>query len=540
MSGNFFSLVQDHARKRPEAAAIIHALGAGKSVTTSYGELAAMAGEFAAYFSRRVREGAIVPLMLGKSSHCVAAMVGALGAGRAFACLNRKLRGPQVKSVLGQIRPELVLCDLPGLMAIEPGDSARWCIVREGQVLPQQQQIIERMREGSAVEFWPVERKGEAVELPQAGDDPSRVGCCLFTSGSTGTPKGVVVSAKDLLERAWAEVECFGLSERDTLLNILPFSFDVGLNQLLSALAVGCSVVLLDSFLPADILRVAMQERVSGISAVPAIWADMMGAGMKFETKNAHGWLRYITVSGGDLTLDQLKGLGSMAPTVDVFKTYGQTETFRSTVLRPDEFMSKRQSVGRPFGGARVYVVREDQTRCAAGEEGEIVHTGLGTMMGYLDGADAQNKLRPNPFRGADDPAAWAVFTGDLGHVDEDGFLFLSGRRDAMLKISGNRVYPAEIAGQLLALEGVRDAQVVGVKGEDGQVRLVAFVAAPAEMDVTVTRRLLAGRVPSYMVPQQIVCLPALPRTASGKADVPALVERAKELLSGDSNAIHA
>ena len=81
-------------------------------------------------------------------------------------------------------------------------------------------------------------------------------------------------------------------------------------------------------------------------------------------------------------------------------------------------------------------------------EEGEVVHTGLGTMDGYLDG-DNHEKLRPNPFRGPRDSNALAVFTGDYGYLDHDGYLFLRGRRDAMVKIAGNRVYPREIVEQL-------------------------------------------------------------------------------------------
>src|SRR5207244_10114403 len=108
----------------------------------------------------------------------------------------------------------------------------------------------------------------------------------------------------------------------------------------------------------------------------------------------------YITVSGGDMPAAQLAKLPHMAPNVGIIKTYGQTEAFRATYLRPDEFADRPRSVGRPFPGTRVYVVRADNSVCHSNEEGEIVHTGLGLMLGYLDGQDSQAKLRSNPFRG--------------------------------------------------------------------------------------------------------------------------------------------
>jgi acyl-coenzyme A synthetase/AMP-(fatty) acid ligase len=546
MSGNLFAQLQEQALRRPDAPAIVHSRGAGKSDATSFAQLAALARTFAAAFHRDAASAAIVPLFLGKSAQCVAAMIGAIGAGKAFACLNKKLRAPQLEAILKAIGPTCAMVDVSGILALEegltPGSAiadAHWTILRDGQLLPRHQRVIERMKVGSGASFWPPEGAEADDALPSLIDDESRPGCCLFTSGSTGVPKGVLISESDLRARAAAEIEWFGIRPEDVLLSILPFSFDVGLNQLLTALTAGCTLVLLDSWLPADILRVSAEHRITGISAVPAIWLDMLNGRMKFQTDSAHSALRYITLSGGDMNADQLQSLPRIAPGVGIHKTYGQTEAFRATALRPEEFPARPLSVGRAFHGVRIRVIREDQTICAPGEEGEIIHTGLGTMLGYLDGADPQDKLRPNPFQ-PDDPATMAIFTGDLGHMDEAGYLFLHGRRDAMLKISGNRVYPREVANHILALPGVLDAEVVGVKSPDGQTRLIAFVVAWEAMDGPGLRRALVARLPSYMLPEQVVPLAAIPRTASGKPDRPALTDRALRLIFGDYHGAHA
>jgi acyl-CoA synthetase (AMP-forming)/AMP-acid ligase II len=268
------------------------------------------------------------------------------------------------------------------------------------------------------------------------------------------------------------------------------------------------------------VLKATAAFGVTGISAVPAVWLDMIRGRVSFDTSAAHRRLRYITLSGGDLPDSQLQEIPRLAPGVQIFKTYGQTETFRSTALLPHEFESRRTSVGRPFAGARVYVVRPNGTSCDPMEEGEIIHAGLGVMLGYLDGQDPQRKLRANPFQDTSG-ASHAVFTGDRGYFDSDGYLFLRGRSDAMVKIAGNRVYPEEVAIQLVEA-GALEAQVLPVTASDGQIRLIAFVVAGKDPMLDLPRRL-----PAYMMPWKIHNIAAIPRTANGKPDRPRLLELA-------------
>jgi acyl-CoA synthetase (AMP-forming)/AMP-acid ligase II len=345
----------------------------------------------------------------------------------------------------------------------------------------------------------------------------------------------VLISKTDLLNRARAEVDWFGLRPDDVLLNILPFSFDVGLNQLFSAMISGCSLAILDSWLPPDILRAAASYKVSGISAVPAIWQDMLAAGMKFDTNLAHQSLRYITVSGGDMPPSQLELLPQMAGSAGIFKTYGQSEAFRATSLRPEEFAAQKRSVGKPFTGVRVYVVREDNSLCAPLEQGQIIHSGLGLMQGYADSRDPENKLRPNPFFGPSDPSRMCIYTGDAGYFDEAGYLYVTGRRDGMLKIAGNRVYPQEIVEQLLKIENVSQAEVIATNSAQGTTHLVGIVVANngATLQPMQLKRSAARLLPSFMAPQDFIVLREMPRTASGKIDRLALMEVVKGNQNG-------
>jgi acyl-CoA synthetase (AMP-forming)/AMP-acid ligase II len=536
-----FEQVQRHARERPHHVAVWNRLPGGQYEATSYSELAEAARRFAHAFADGLGEARFIPLCLARSAGCIAAMLGAIGAGKAFICLNPKLRLRQISDILGATGAPIVLVDAAGLMTLRgelteaPAVTrVRWWLLRGPEFGAIHGKIAARLGEVAVVERWEADVTEPDLPAPLAPpDDPLRVGCCLFTSGSTGKPKGVLIGERDLTARAWAEAQWYQLRETDVLLNVLPFSFDVGLNQVVSAVCAGCSLVLLHSWLPADILDAAAERQVTGISAVPSVWSDVLKADLRFDTRKRHASLRYITISGGDLSREKLDRLPAMLDGVGVIKTYGQSETFRSAALLPPEFSRKRQSVGRAFAGVRVYVVRADGTPAGPHEVGEIVHTGMGVMLGYLDGDDPQHKLRPNPFYGPDDEAALAVFTGDHGYLDEDGYLYLVGRRDEMLKVSGNRLYPREVSDQLAAVEGVAEAEVVGVKRDDDETHLVAFVVqGPSRaLEPMVIRRELALRVPSFMLPAHVVILPAMPRTANGKPDRQALAARAAALL---------
>jgi acyl-coenzyme A synthetase/AMP-(fatty) acid ligase len=365
------------------------------------------------------------------------------------------------------------------------------------------------------------------------------VAACLFTSGSTGVPKGVLVGRDDLDARAQAEAEWFGVSEDDILLGLLPLSFDVGLNQLCTALVTGAQIVFLDSLMPGDLLDTTRDLGITGISAVPMIWRQMLRLGGRFDVARDHSSLRYVTISGGDLAPSELARMEELAGGAGVFKTYGQTETFRSASLRPEEFRDRPQSVGRAFPGARFGVVRPDGTACAPAEEGEVAHAGLGVSLGYLDGEKRHRSGQPTCFSlsidgggpTGENGSTPAVLTGDRAVVDDAGYLFLRGRTDAMQKIGGTRIYPREIAERILASPLVADVEVVPAGERDGEPRLAAFLVAadgarptPAE-----TRRAMAAVLPRFLIPASCIWLDRIPRTMNGKTDLKSLEEMAAD-----------
>lgn len=538
-----FDKLQEHGREQGSRVAVWQRQLMGTYVPTTFGELASEAQRFANAFSAELPRGQIVPMLLAKTSGCIAAMIGALGAGRAFSCLFQKLRPPQIEHILEVTQAPVALVDGPGLQALKDGilpnsviAKTRWWLLRGPDFGPLHDRLAQQLKATAPVEEWPTH--AAPAQTAPAAIDAKTVGCCLFTSGSTGTPKGVLIGQADLLARAEAEVLWFGLRREDILLNILPFSFDVGLNQLLTFVNVGCELVLCDSWFPKDIMKTVEVRKVTGISAVPSIWLDFMTKGQRFDRHGPHSTLRYITVSGGDMSRAHLDQLPVISDQAQIFKTYGQTEAFRASSLKPHEFAARPTSVGRPFQGVQIYIVREDGSRAAPNEPGEVVHTGLGVMLGYLGGRDQQSKLRTNPFHGSEDPNELAIFTGDQGYLDDKGYLFLSGRRDDMVKITGNRVYPLEVRDQMLTIDGIGVAEVVPFKMDD-ETKLAGCVILKtgSKLDARAIQAEMARRVPSYMVPEVILIKTEFPKTASLKPDRPLLAAEARQLLQSSKPA---
>lgn len=521
---SFFRAFLERARHAPSLPAVIHS-SASPGVTT-YGELLALAEGYAVSLTTLTPRRTLVPVFAGKSADSIALSLGCLAAGRPFAWLNKRLRAPQIDEIVRATNTEFVVTDAPGLTALGPTirtnpglAKLRWLGLadrtRAGRA-DSLMRVMERLTQAvNARTISPI-RDDHRVSLD--GVDADALGCCLFTSGSTGRQKGVLVAEGDLSARAESEADWYGLGPGDRLLSILPFSFDVGLNQLMSALIAGACLVIEESWLPKDLVDTIAEQNVSGISGVPAVWRDLLASGLCLDRDGPHRSLRYLTISGGSLSVAEQGCLQDSVQGLAIFKTYGQTETFRSASLRPEELAERPGSVGRAYVGTRLLVLDDAAKACVPGQVGEVVHAGLGTMIGYLGELSSKEKVRTLP---ADLGGGRAVFTGDYGYLDDEGYLFLKGRRDAMVKIAGHRVYPEEVADQLRVLDGLREAEVIALPEDAADPQLVAFAVSS---DGTVStaaavRRAAAQRLPAHMLPSDVVFLSKMPRLPNGKVD---------------------
>ncbi|MFG1609479.1 class I adenylate-forming enzyme family protein [Actinoplanes sp. NPDC049265] len=505
-------------------AAVIHSRGGDKVETLTYGGLATMA----AGISRTLAEdgvgpGSLVGIGLERSTTMVAALVGVLLRSASFFTVSPKLKPSRLTAI--QAVTDATAMVLDSVSVVRLGHSGIETLAGKMIYLVDDGSPLARHAYTLVESHTKVRRLTMSVVPagPFALDDvPAPTDSCmvLLTSGSTGSIKSVRVPVDDLYARATAETEAYGITAADRVLNLLPFSFDVGCNQLFSTLTAGASLVISHAWSAADVCGAVRKFRVSGLSAVPTIWSAILAYDPD-DAGSALRGLRYGAVSGGAMARPQIEGLQRLAPRLSIYKTYGQTETFRSSMLRPDQVSAKADSVGRPVPGVEVHVQKEDGTRARAGEVGEILHAGAGIMLGYAGDAAATRARRvPNPFG-----AGLVVRTGDLGFLDDDGFLHIRGRIDRMIKTRGSRMYPQEVEAVATRYPGVVDAVAFGVTGAGAEVSVGLAVTTNQGVEPVGLNQFLRKHLATFMIPQRIWLLSDLPRTLSGKIDVPATEE---------------
>lgn len=348
----------------------------------------------------------------------------------------------------------------------------------------------------------------------------------LYTSGSTGRPKGVVVSHRNLVVGARIVANYLHNEPEDRILAALPLSFDYGLSQVTTAFSVGACAVLTNFALPAALMQELAAERITGLAGVPTMWAHLSALEWPAAVTAS---LRYITNSGGALTRATLQRLQAQLPSTEIFSMYGLTEAFRSTYLDPAHLQRNPGSIGRPLADQEVFVVRADGSRCDPGEVGEIVHRGSLVTLGYWNNPQATRE-RFRALRSEANGVAReevAVFSGDLGRADEEGFLYFVARNDQLLKSSGYRISPTELEEVVSEVPPVLECAALGLPDETlGQriVMAVVFREGQALAGAEAVRQHCRMHLPPYMVPSEVVPCEQLPRSANGKVDRAALL----------------
>jgi len=513
--------------KYPTQTAVLHCRSKGKYSKISFAELDRRSDVIAGYLTDQgIESGNFVGVYMSRSIDHVTSILGNMKAGAAFYSLNPRTTQEQVIYTARLSRAPVVLIDDSALLNLQDiynhkENSFNLTHYSSDVTSLFHEQIIARINEK-----FPLSRLPQ-VFLPKDNIPireaivPRDVALALFTSGSTGTPKGVLISHQDLYNRTLTECEYYGITRSDVLLNLLPFSFDVGTNQLFTALVTGAQLTILNSWMPADIVSTVKQHQITGISGVPAIWASFLNLSDSKESLEAIKSVRYITISGGDLAPEQLKRLGMLLQGTQIFKTYGQSETFRSGILLPSEYHLKMLSVGRPVKGTKISILNSKGKLAAPNEMGEIIHYGDGMMLGYIgDARGTARKIRTNPHQNKRSPYIQkAVFTGDIGKIDEDGYLYVQGRKDKMIKSSGYRIYPKEISDQILRHTSIQDAVVFGIPDKNIGKAIYAEVQLKENQELTVSelKTFLSDKLPPYMIPSKIFFVNSFPRTPSGK-----------------------
>jgi acyl-CoA synthetase (AMP-forming)/AMP-acid ligase II len=307
----------------------------------------------------------------------------------------------------------------------------------------------------------------------------------LYTSGSTGLPKGVMLSHANIVAGASIVSDYLGITKADRILAVLPFSFDAGLNQLTTAIQRGSTCVLTTFLFAREIVATLAKERITGLAGVPSLWSLLAQPSSMLHARRLPD-LRYVTNTGGALSLTTLARLRELLPGTRIFLMYGLTEAFRSTYLPPDELDRRPTSMGKAIPNTEILVVDETGRPCGPGEIGELVHRGPTVSLGYWGHQELTDRvLRPHPLAPAGlGPAEKVCYSGDLVKTDEEGFLYFVGRRGSCGPVRiAVRVNPsADVGGGGLRMGG--GPAPFGIDEEQLEATLDALVAEPSVVGV--------------------------------------------------------
>ncbi len=390
-----------------------------------------------------VPPGAQVAVRLPDPLSYATALVSILGAGRVVIPLDPGAPAAELSRVLAAARPEAAVSDSdgglpPGLAVVRPPDRSF------GPNGPGPSPATER------------------AVIP--GGTSRACGIFLSTSGTTGAPKGILLREDQLCHVAAGVADHHRLFPADRGYCCLPlFHINAEVVGLLATLAAGACLVLDRKFSRHRFWELIEQQRITWINAVPAIIAVLATDPPAVPLA---GRVRFVRSASAPLPPSVLRRFEE-ASGVPVIETYGMTEAASMITANPLDGPRKAGSVGLP-AGAEVRVARLDAGRyvpCPALEVGQVQIRGQGVIREYAANGPA----------GAIDPEGWLA-TGDLGHLDQDGYLFLAGRSDDVINRGGEKIYPREIEDVLLAQPGVRFAAVVAAHDEVLGQRPVAYV----------------------------------------------------------------
>ncbi len=376
--------------------------------------------------------------------------------------------------------------------------------------------VAKRLPESGVKYIFPdelneIERLSGADPFPSTFDS-ERCAEIIFTSGSTGKPKGVMISHKNLIANTSSIVEYLQLTSDDRMLVVLPFYYCYGLSLLHTHLRAGGSIVFNNSFIfLGGVLKSLMDYRCTGFAGVPSHFQILLRKSDSFKLTKFPD-LKYVTQAGGKLAPIFIDEFREAHPEVKFIVMYGQTEaTARLSWLPPEVYQRRKGSMGKGIPGVELRVVNEAGEQIKPGETGEVIARGDNIMMGYFaDEEGTKSAIR----------AGW-LYTGDLGTVDEDGYIYLTARSKEIIKVRGKRISPKEIEAVILSLSEVIDCTIEGVEDEIEGEMLKATVTVRKDSIGTLTRDRLIQHCSQHLalfkVPQVYEFKDNLTISATGK-----------------------
>ena len=478
--------------------------------TLTYGQALARAGQFANVLARLgVEPGDRVAVQIEKSADALLLYLGCLRAGAAFLPLNTGYTGPELAYFLGDAEPRVFVVD-PAAEAACDDIRRKAGVAHLATLAPDGAGSLAEAANGAEAGFSNVAR---------AVDDLAAI---LYTSGTTGRSKGAMLTHGNLASNAEALLEYWRFTKDDVLLHALPIFHTHGLFVATNVtLLSGASMILLPGFDLDEVIR--LLPRATTMMGVPTFYTRLLSRPDFDRDLVAH--MRLFVSGSAPLSAETHKDFEARTGHA-ILERYGMTETNMNT-SNPYDGARRAGTVGFPLPGVELRIAeRESGAALPQGEVGMIEVRGPNVFKGYWRMPEkTAAEFRDDGF----------FISGDLGLVDDQGYLNIVGRDKDLIISGGYNVYPAEVENALNALDGVADSAVIGAPHPDFGEAVTAVVVAGGERQTgePEIRAALATELAKYKVPKRVIFVDELPRNKMGKTEKKALRERYHDLFTG-------
>jgi acyl-CoA synthetase (AMP-forming)/AMP-acid ligase II len=420
----------------------------------------------------------------------VEATLAAAKLGASALYLNTMFAGPQLAEVTRREGPKALVYDeefTDLLSGVDPSVQriVGWC---DGEVA---EPTLESLIEG-----------GDESDHKPPPDKPKFV---ILTSGTTGTPKGAQRSSPDGLLAVASLIDKIPFRSRMTMMIAAPLFHSWGFFHFIMSLPTASTMVLRRRFDPEETLRAAEQSRADVLAAVPVMIQRILALPAETLDRYSLPNLKITSLSGsalpGELAIEWMDRFGD-----NVYNLYGSTEVAYATVATPEDLRAAPGTAGKPPRGTKIRLYDENGKEVPQGEVGRIFVGNEMAFEGYTGG-------------GGKEIIDGLYSSGDVGHIDAAGRLFIDGRDDEMIVSGGENVFPREVEDLLADHEAVEEVAVIGVEDAEFGQRLKAFVVLRTGLEINaqdLTAHVKA-HLASYKAPREVEFLDELPRNATGK-----------------------
>ena len=444
-----------------------------------------------------------VAIMCRNHRYFIEATMACSKLGAAALYLNTAFAGPQLADVIERERPAALIYDdeFTDLLSGVPSSLRRYVAWEE--------EGAKRIEEAATVEKLISSAPGDDLDPPE---EDARF--TILTSGTTGTPKGAQRQQPEGLGALAALLSKIPRRSRESVMIAAPLFHSWGFLHFILSLPLAATMILRRRFDPEGTLRATAEHRARTLAVVPVMMQRILELPPEVRRRYDLSHLEVTAASGsalpGELATNWMDEFGD-----NLYNLYGSTEVSWATIATPDDMRAAPGTAGRPPRGTVIRVVDEGGSDVPEGETGRLFVGNEMAFEGYTGGGDKEH-------------LGELLASGDVGHFDPDGRLFIDGRDDEMIVSGGENVFPREIEDLLSDHEAVVEAAALGVDDEEFGQRLRAFVVTREGSEVTEEelKAHVKGNLAAFKVPREIVFVDELPRNATGKVLKRELAER--------------